>query len=54
LGADSPPFFDAATQAVKSALPQPRLAVMPGQQHAAMDTAPELFVSEVLQLAAGA
>ena len=54
LGGDSPPFFGAATQAVKAALPEPTLAVLPGQQHAAMDTAPELFVSEVLAFAAGA
>jgi pimeloyl-ACP methyl ester carboxylesterase len=52
LGADSPPFFGAATRAVEAALPHSTLAVLPGQQHAAMDTAPELFVSEVLRFAA--
>jgi pimeloyl-ACP methyl ester carboxylesterase len=49
VGGDSPTFFGAATRAVKAALPRATLAVMPGQQHAAMDTAPELFVSEVLR-----
>jgi hypothetical protein len=46
LGADSPPSFGAATRAaatraVKAALPHPTLAVLAGQQHAAMDTAPD-------------
>ncbi len=52
LGADSPPFFGAATRAVKAALPHATLAVLAGQQHAAMDTAPDLLVSEVLRFAA--
>ena len=29
-------------------LPQSRVAVMPGQQHAAINTAPDLFLREVL------
>jgi hypothetical protein len=33
---------------VEKALPDCRLVVMPGQRHAAIDTATELFVSEVL------
>lgn len=49
LGGDSPPFLAAAiTDALARALPVCRVAVMPGQQHVAMDTAPELFIGEVL------
>jgi pimeloyl-ACP methyl ester carboxylesterase len=29
-------------------LPNSRIVVLPGQQHIAMDTAPDLFVPEVL------
>lgn len=47
LGGDSPPFLTRATEVVHQALPASRLVVMAGQQHAAMDTAPELFVAEV-------
>lgn len=48
LGGESPPFFRASTEALAAALPASRTVVLPGQQHAAMDTAPELFVREVL------
>jgi pimeloyl-ACP methyl ester carboxylesterase len=47
LGGDSPRFFGAAIERVAAALPDARVGVMPGQQHTAMDTAPELFVREV-------
>lgn len=47
-GADSPPFLNQATQALAPALPVCRTAVMPGQEHIAMYTAPELFVHEVV------
>ena len=36
-------------RAVQDALPNSQLAVMPGQQHVAMDTASELFVGEVVR-----
>lgn len=49
LGGDSPPFLKAATERVHAALPNSRIAVLPGQQHTAMNTAPELFLREVLQ-----
>lgn len=49
LGGDSPPFLKAATEAVHAALPNSQIVVLPGQQHTAMNTAPELFVREVLQ-----
>jgi hypothetical protein len=34
--------------ALAAILPDSRVAAMPGQRHVAMDTAPELFLSEVL------
>jgi pimeloyl-ACP methyl ester carboxylesterase len=49
LGGDSPPVFRHATDVVAAALPESRIAVLPGQRHVAMDTAPELFLSEVGQ-----
>jgi pimeloyl-ACP methyl ester carboxylesterase len=48
LGGDSPPFYKTAVEAVHAALPDSRIVVLPGQQHIAMDTAPELFVREVV------
>jgi pimeloyl-ACP methyl ester carboxylesterase len=48
LGGDSLAFFRASTEAIAATLPASRTAVLPGQQHTAMDTAPELFVREVL------
>jgi pimeloyl-ACP methyl ester carboxylesterase len=48
LGGDSPELFRLASEAVEQALPDCRVVVMPGQRHAAMDTATELFVTEVL------
>ena len=47
LGSDSPSFFKAGIEAVHAALPSSRIEVLPGQQHIAMDTAPDLFVREV-------
>jgi pimeloyl-ACP methyl ester carboxylesterase len=46
-GGDSPPFFQASTEAVAAALPDSRVTVLPGQAHIAMDTAPELFAGAV-------
>jgi pimeloyl-ACP methyl ester carboxylesterase len=48
LGGSSPAMFGAAVEAVRAALSDARVAVMPGQQHTAMNTAPELFLREVL------
>ncbi|HBY98326.1 MAG: alpha/beta hydrolase [Ardenticatenaceae bacterium] len=48
LGGDSPQILKAATETVDTALPNSRIAVMPGQQHIAMYTAPDLFLHEVL------
>ena len=47
-GGDSPPAFEAAGEALRDALPDCRVVVMPGQRHAAMDTGTELFTAEVL------
>lgn len=47
-GGDSPSAFKAANAALLAALPDARLAVMPGQRHAAMDTASDLFLAEVV------
>jgi pimeloyl-ACP methyl ester carboxylesterase len=47
-GSDSPrPFTDAA-DALAAALSDARIAIMPGQRHAAMDTGTDLFLAEVL------
>lgn len=48
LGGDSPFFFKAAIEVLQATLPASRVVVLPGQQHIAMDTAPELFTREVL------
>ncbi len=48
LGGESPPFMKASVEAVNAALPNSRISVMPGQQHIAMSTAPELFLREVI------
>ncbi len=47
LGGDSPAFAHRNVEDWHKALPDSRIVVMPGQQHIAMDTAPELFVQAV-------
>jgi pimeloyl-ACP methyl ester carboxylesterase len=49
LGGDSPQFARKAVELVDSALPNSQVVILPGQQHIAMDTNPELFVREVLR-----
>ena len=49
LGGDSPQLFQQATKVADSTLPNSEVVVLPGQQHIAMDTSPELFISEVLR-----
>lgn len=49
LGGDSPPFFRRAVEAIHSSLPESRLTVLPGQQHIAMDGAPDEFATVVLE-----
>ncbi len=48
LGGDSPAFFKAAIEVVHAALPSSRLVILPGPQPVAMNTAPALFLNEVL------
>jgi pimeloyl-ACP methyl ester carboxylesterase len=48
VGGDSPSFFKAPIETLSRTLPNNQVAVLPGQQHVAMDTAPELFTREVL------
>jgi pimeloyl-ACP methyl ester carboxylesterase len=47
-GGDSPPFLQASTAAVAAAVPGVRVVVLEGEQHVAMDSAPERFVAAVL------
>ena len=47
-GGDSSEPFKAAGEALRGALPDCRVVIMPGQRHAAMDTATDLFTAEVL------
>ena len=46
-GGESAPVFRQAIHTLHGALPNSELAVLPGQRHVAMDTAPELFLGEV-------
>jgi pimeloyl-ACP methyl ester carboxylesterase len=52
LGSESPAWLHVGTKAVLAALPNARLAMLPGQAHAAMVTAPELFAQAVARFAA--
>jgi pimeloyl-ACP methyl ester carboxylesterase len=52
VGGDSPPVFTAATAVLHAALPDNRIVVLPGQQHAAISAAPALFLAEVLRFLA--
>jgi pimeloyl-ACP methyl ester carboxylesterase len=47
-GGDSSEPFQVAGQALREALPDCRVVILPGQRHAAMDTATDLFTAEVL------
>ncbi len=48
LGGDSPEPVHAFTETLHRSLANSRIAVLPGQQHVAMNTAPELFLKEVV------
>ncbi len=55
VGGASPPELTAPSRALAAALPDSRIAMLPGQGHAAITTAPEMFLGAVLPfLAAGA
>lgn len=47
VGGDSPPRERTHADAIAAALPDARVRVLPGQQHAAMYSNPELFTREV-------
>jgi pimeloyl-ACP methyl ester carboxylesterase len=47
-GGDSPPLFSDGVKVLDRVLPNSHIVVMPGQQHIADVTAPNLFVREVL------
>jgi len=49
LGEKSPPFLQKPTEKLAAALPNSQVVVLPGQGHAAMSTAPELFLNEIIQ-----
>lgn len=53
VGGSSPPFLRRPSELVAAALPNSRIAEMPGQGHAAMTTAPELFLREVIGFLTG-
>jgi pimeloyl-ACP methyl ester carboxylesterase len=48
VGSNSPPWYTAAVDALRVAVPHNRVATLSGQQHEAMETAPELFLREVI------
>jgi pimeloyl-ACP methyl ester carboxylesterase len=47
LGGDSPPRRRPVAETLNTALPNSQIVVLPGQQHGAMRTAPDVFVQEV-------
>jgi len=47
-GSDSRDFEKVGNEVIAAALPNSRIAIMPGQGHIAMYTAPDLFLEEVL------
>jgi len=48
LGTESPRFMHDSTMAAHAALQNSRVELLPGQGHAAMTTAPEMFLAKVL------
>ena len=49
LGGDSPDFFKAVTAKLDAALSNTQIVEMPGQQHIAINTAPQMFADEVIK-----
>jgi pimeloyl-ACP methyl ester carboxylesterase len=49
LGGTSPPHMHRATHAAAAALPNAQTVILPGQGHVAMDSAPDLFMEEVIR-----
>ncbi len=52
LGSDSAPQLHEGAATLQATLPNVKVTVLPGQQHYAMNTAPELFAAEVLRFLA--
>lgn len=53
LGGDSAPRYRAAIELLNKSLSGSRIAILPGQQHNAINTAPPLFSGEVLRFLEG-
>ena len=53
LGGESPDWAREGTERIRDALPDARIAVLPGEGHAAIMTAPELVADEVKRFLAG-
>lgn len=53
-GGDSPPFFTEAMARIAQAIPHGETVVLDGQQHVAMDTAPEMLAKAVTEFWSGA
>jgi pimeloyl-ACP methyl ester carboxylesterase len=53
VGGDSPPRELEHAKGVAEGLPDARVVILPGQQHAAMYTSPDTFVSEVVRFLEG-
>jgi len=53
LGGESTLFYKAATETLHSALPHSRLVVLPGQQHDAVVTAPDIFLRKIISFFLG-
>jgi pimeloyl-ACP methyl ester carboxylesterase len=51
-GGESPALFKRATEAVQAALPVSQVRILAGQQHTAINTAPEVFTREVVEFLA--
>lgn len=49
VGSDSLWVYSSPIEMLNRSLPHSRVAVLPGQQHEAIDTAPELFLQEVIR-----
>jgi pimeloyl-ACP methyl ester carboxylesterase len=48
MGGKSPPHFQMTTRTIAAALPNSHIVALPGQEHIAMYTAPDLFLDAVL------
>ncbi len=49
LGGESPSFFRKAIYLLEETLPNAKVVIMPEQQHVAMNSAPKLFLREVME-----